>query len=215
MGVFVVLEAIDRAGKTTNSAGLLTALREAGRRVALTAYPNREAPLTGWLIQPFLDGHLPMVAGSTRADARTRMLMGQQLFALNRREMAPHLEMLLADHDLVLCSRYQLSGRVYALGGGVPADDLDALFAIEADLRRPDLTIVIDVDPGVTMARERDDLDTFDSNETLQRATRNAYVAAAEADPSIVLIDGTGDIATVRARITATVAARFPDLGIA
>lgn len=198
---FVVLESIDRGGKSTQLEALAVALRARGLDVALTAYPDETAPVTGPLITAFRRGELPMVP-DVAADPEVQMLLGQMLFSLNRREKAAYLESLLASHQLVISSRYQLSGRTYAEGKGISSASIGALHeALEADLRQPDLTLVIDADPDAVADRPRAELDAFEADLALQRGVRAAYQRAAAWDMHVVLIDGLGTPAEITARL--------------
>jgi dTMP kinase len=207
-GRFIVLEAVDLAGKSTQLALLRTALEARGLRVAEIAYPDRTAPGTGAAIDAFLAGRLDLVADPA-GDPAGQMLAGQRLFSLNRREVAPRLESLLADHDVVVASRYALSARAYARAGGVAGAAIDALHAeLESDLRRPDLTLVLDLDPDGLAARPRaGGLDAFEADRKLQRRVRAAYRELAEGDPAVVVIDASGDPMAVHRRIMERIAA--------
>lgn len=200
---FVVLESIDRGGKTTQLEALASALAERGIDVALTAYPDELAPITGALITAFRHGRLTMVPDPL-VDPETQMLLGQMIFSLNRREKADALEALIASHDLVISSRYRLSGRTYAEGKGISSASISAMHeALESDLREPDLTLVLDIDPDAVTGRARAGLDAFETDLVLQRGVRAAYARAAAADPRVVMVDGIGTPAEVSARLLA------------
>ena len=216
---FLVIEAVDLAGKSTQLMALAEALRRAGRSVATTAYPDRGAPLTGPLIERARYGHLPLVPGLTDGPlgvsaAKRQMLLTQMLFSLNRREVANGLDDLLARHEVVVSSRYSLSGLVYAQASGVEKADIEALLnGLESDLRRPDLTLVLDVDPDAVASRPRAEaLDAFERDTALQRSVRQLYSDIARRDRSVVLVDGTGSPDEVAARLFAAVADALPDL---
>jgi dTMP kinase len=218
---FLVIEAVDLAGKSTQLSALAEALRSAGLTVATTAYPERAAPLTGALIEKARYGQLPLVPDLESPDesiraraARRQMLLAQVLFSLNRREQADHLESLMARHQVVVSSRYSLSGLVYAEASGVARADIEALLGgLEFDLRHPDLTLVLDVDPNVVAQRPRaEELDAFERNRAMQLELRRIYRRIADTDPRVVLVDGTGDQATVSANLIAAVRANCPEL---
>jgi dTMP kinase len=201
-GRFVVIEAVDLAGKTTQLALLQEALERRGLRVGVISYPDRDAPETGGRISEFLAGRLALVDDPT-GDPIGQMLAGQRLFSLNRREVAPRLARLLDDHDIVVASRYALSARAYARAGGVDGRAIDELHEqLESDLQRPDLTIVLDLDPDGLEGRPRDGgLDTFEADRGLQRRVRDAYRELAALDPSIVLVDASGDAGSVHRHV--------------
>lgn len=192
-GRLIVLEAVDLAGKSTQLNLLHRALTTRGLRVAEISYPDRTSPETGAAIVAFLAGALPLVAEPERHPVE-QMLAGQRLFSLNRIEAAPRLERLIAEHDLVLASRYALSARAYARAGGVDGETIDALHQeLEHDLRRPDLTLILDLDPDGLDQRERSEgLDAFERDRDLQRRVRDAYRELAAGDSSIELVDAHG-----------------------
>lgn len=201
MSLFIVIEAIDRAGKTTQLDAVADALREAGISLALTAYPDETAPLTGQLITAFRHGEIALVADPV-GDQQVNMLLGQALFSLNRREKAEHLERLLKRHQVVISSRYRLSGLAYAEAIGLsPADVAAMQSALESDLRQPDLTLVLDLDPDNVLNRPRAKLDAFERNLALQRGVRRAYHRLAEEDPLVRLVDASGQPEEVTTRL--------------
>ena len=210
---FIVLEAIDLAGKTTQINALADVLRSRGLSVATVAYPDRRAKLTGDLIERFLIGTLPLVA-DPEGDPIGQMLAGQVIFSLNRREVAARLTALLDRHDVVLSSRYQLAGRVYAEAGGVQPAAITRIHAeLEGDLTRPDLTLVMDLDPASVVDRPRDGgLDMFERDRTLQARVRAAYRRIAVYDPSVRIIDGSGTPDVVTTRFLAVIDGVFPSL---
>lgn len=222
-GRLVVIEAIDLAGKTTQTEALASALRQHGRKVAITGYPDRSAPITGRLIERFLAGPevLPLVGGLDDADPEVakaahyrRMIVGQTMFALNRREVAGELEQMVRDNEVVISSRYQLSGRVYALAGGVRPDDIDTLIqSIEGDLRRADSTFVVDVDPAVVIDRPRDGgLDAFERDREFQVRVREHYLAIADVDHSVIIVPGGGSREEVGEALVSAFFSVFPEL---
>ena len=192
-GRLIVLEAVDLAGKSTQLTLLHRALVARGLRVAEISYPDRSSLETGAAIVAFLAGTLPLVAEPERHPVE-QMLAGQRLFSLNRVEVAPRLERLIAEHDLVLASRYALSARAYARAGGVDGAAIDALHQeLEHELRHPDLTLILDLDPdGLDQREHSEGLDAFERDRALQRRVRAAYRELAAGDPSIELVDAHG-----------------------
>lgn len=119
---------------------------------------------------------------------------------------------------MVLCDRFADSTRAYqGAAGGVDAAALRALERVVLGPTRPDLTLVLDLDPeaGLSRARGRgDEGDRFES-ETLDfhRRLRAAFLAIAEAEPErCAVIDAAADAEAVAAAIEAAVAARCPGL---
>ena len=253
--LFVDVEAIDRAGKTTHLSSLAARIGANGWQVVETEYPDRRAPLTGMLIDAFLRERMDLAdRGAMRAQGRPDLakdlegafggmlaatdltsddrwrtfeaaqieadyvmrhaLLGQELFCLNRRECAGRLEYLVATADVVLTSRYQLSGRAYGEAAGVPRAQMAALVdSLEPGLRKPDLTLIIDVDAEAVADRPRaGGLDSFERDLELQRRVAEIYRDFAAGDATIVLIDGSGSLDVIGQRVEDAVAHAYPQI---
>jgi dTMP kinase len=204
MGRFLVIEGGDRIGKSTQMAGVIGALRARGLSVVETAFPDRTAP-TAPLIEAVIAGTLAIV-DDPAADPVGQAIAEQILFSINRREAAGALRAEIAARDVVVASRYTDSARAYAMARGVRRDRIDALHAdLEGDLPRPDLVVVMDIDPDIAAARGRERVDAFDADLDLQRRVRAAYHELAATSAHIRLVDAAGTPAEVTARLIAAI----------
>lgn len=136
--LFIVLEGGDGAGKSTQAALLAERLQGPGRDVVRTREPGG-TPI-GEKLRSLVLEH-----GHGDVDARTEALM----FAAAR---AAHVEQLiapaLAAGSVVICDRYIDSSVAYqGVGRGLGAADVLALNRWATGGLRPDLTILLDVDP--------------------------------------------------------------------
>jgi len=173
-GAFVVIEGIDGCGSTTQSLLLATRLRERGTEVVTTCEPT-PGPV-GELIRRALRHGLTDSGGDPRRlDWATLAL----LFAADRLDHNHAvIEPALRAGRVVISDRYYLSSLAYqtatAPGGeGV----LPWIRGLNARARRPDLTIVIDVDADVAERRRRDRgaaAELFEVDE-LQRRLADTY----------------------------------------
>lgn len=150
-GHFIVVEGIDGSGTTTQSAMLAEALRADGLPAHITREPS-DGPV-GVLIRQILTGRVvtPSSHGA-RAPGWSTMAT---LFAADRLD---HLEAEiipnLADGVTVVCDRFDHSSVAYqtvSSGGG--AEVSSWVLELNRQARRPDLTLVLDVDPEVAAAR--------------------------------------------------------------
>lgn len=153
-GLFIVLEGVDGAGTTTHTGLLAKALRKKGLPIHTTREPS-DGPvgvmirqiLTGRIVVPGISGHRPS-SWSTMA----------LLFAADRLD---HLEATvqpnLHDGVTVISDRYDHSSVAYQsiTGGGEP-ETVRWVREINRHARRPDLTIVLDVDPSEAARRRRE-----------------------------------------------------------
>ena len=142
-GLFISLEGIDGAGKSTQSRLLAEHLRGLGRDVIETREPGGAAEAE--------DIRKLLVEGDPdRWSPETEIL----LFSAARRD---HLERTiapaLARGAVVICDRFADSTRVYQ--GAARGDLRDLVDDIHARVIgvEPDLTLILDMDPAVALAR--------------------------------------------------------------
>ncbi len=145
---FFVLEGIDGAGTTTQTARLAEALRERDIQVHTTREPS-DGPV-GMLLRQILTGRVvtPGAAGPLRA-AKLALL-----FAADRMD---HLEVevlpRLRAGECVVSDRYDHSTVAYQSVSGRDPGSVPWLRELNRFARRPDLTIVLDVSAEVARAR--------------------------------------------------------------
>ena len=144
-GAFITFEGIDGSGKSTQLARLAEALKGAGHDVVVTREPGG-SPGAEEIRALVLEG------ATDRWSAETEIL----LFTAARRD---HLERTilpaLEAGKVVLCDRFADSTRMYQ---GMSRGDLRALVDQLHSLmigREPDLTVLIDMDPALGLARAK------------------------------------------------------------
>lgn len=197
-GVFISIEGIDGAGKSTQAKLLADHLE--GRQVVLTREPGGS--------QGAEEIRRLLVEGEPgRWSPETEIL----LFTAARRD---HLERrilpaLEAGH-IVITDRFADSTRVYQ--GAVRSDlrqTVDALHTLMIG-REPDLTLVIDMDPDIALsrglARGGDEARFEKFGAEFQHGLRAGFRALASQDPHRVkLIDGDRDTGAIAADISSAV----------
>ncbi len=203
-GLFISLEGIDGSGKSTQAKWLAAWLRDQGRDPVLTREPGG-APGAEAIRRLLVEGD------PDRWSPETEIL----LFTAARRD---HLERtirpaLAAGRD-VITDRFADSTRVYqgATRGDLRGlvDDIHArVIGIE-----PDLTLILDIDPEIALARglaRRSGEDRFeDFGLGFQRKLHDGFRALAnEAPGRCVLIDANRTPEAIAADITAAVAKRL------
>ena len=109
----------------------------------------------------------------------------------------------LAKGQCVICDRHDLSTVAYQGGGrGLPMDEIDSVRKVALGNFRPDLTLLLDIDPKVGMqrARSRGALDRFELEQlSFFERVRNAYLDAAKRLAYIKVIDASKTVEEVRA----------------
>jgi dTMP kinase len=152
-GLFVVFEGIDGAGTTTQVRLVAERLRAEGLRVHTTREPS-DGP-TGVLIREILK------RGTHRGGAilsPSEALTMAFLFAADRlKHVEREIDPRLAQGEIVLCDRYDLSSLTYqvATSGKPEAETIKWIRSLNRHCRRPDITFVFHVDPEVAAERRR------------------------------------------------------------
>lgn len=187
-GLFITFEGGEGAGKSTQIATLAAALREIGHDVVLTREPGgspgaeavRHVLLSG-AAEPFGPGMEAVLFAAARSD---------------------HVEQVIRPAvergAIVLCDRFLDSSRVYqGVTGDLDPGFMRALEKVAINGMRPDLTIILDLDPeeGLRRAAARrgaeETADRFEK-ETLDihRRRRQAFLDIARAEPDrCVVVD--------------------------
>ncbi len=143
-GVFVTVEGVEGAGKTTQVALLAERLRKGGREVLVVREPGG-TPLAEEARRLFLDPALAL------GPATELFLVLVARADLVQRVVRPALEA----GTTVLADRFDLSTRAYQIGGrGLPEADVVAANRLATGGLAPDLVVVLDVSPEVGQARQ-------------------------------------------------------------
>ncbi len=209
-GRFIVLEGIDGAGTTTQTARLVERLRaESKAHVKITREPS-DGPI-GSLVRQVLTGRIVTPGG--RAPGWATMAL---LFAADRMDhVESEIEPFLAQDGIVISDRYDASSLAYQSvssgRGGEKA--VDWIRLLNQHALRPDLTIVLDLPPDVAATRREvrgEAAQLYEQNE-VQRALAVFYRDLPKHMPNdrVVVIDGSGTIEDVHRRVYETYLARF------
>lgn len=131
-GCLIVLEGIDRSGKTTTSRRLAQEIPNS----SLFCFPDRSTPI-GKIINSYLKGELELTPKQIH-----------RYFAWNRHEVCDRMIKELEAGKTVLVDRYVMSGFVYSGVQGVFFN-----LNYEKGLIKPDLTLYLRVSPDVACLR--------------------------------------------------------------
>ena len=197
-GLFVALDGPDGGGKTTQAARLVDWLRGRGRAVVACRDPGG-TPLGDRLRGLLLDRHEiePVPWAETLLYMASRAQLVEQV-------IRPALE---AGRDVV-ADRYLLANLVYqGYAGGLPMDAIWRVGEAATGGLLPDLTLLIDVPPGVARARvgtARDRME--DRPDAYREKVRAGFLRLAEMYPSpIIVVDGSADEEAVAAGLRSEV----------
>lgn len=206
-GVFVVFEGGDGVGKSTQADLLVTWLRAEGREALRTHEPGASAigPTVRALL---LDRDSPL--SSPWAEAL--------LYAADRAEhVAGVVRPALARGAVVVSDRYIDSSVAYqGVSRGLGAQRVAQVSQWATEGLRPHLTVLLDLDPAVALARSPDPADRLESLPLVfHRQVRQAFLDRAAADPDHYLVlDAAADPQSVQAEVQARLAPLLADAGV-
>ena len=195
-GLFITLEGIEGAGKSTHIKFIADLLEQAGREVLITREPG------GTELGEQVRNILLMQKTLQISNVSELLLM----FAARAQHLSQLIMPALNNGLCVLCDRFTDSTYAYQGGGRQMSMETIGKLAnlVHPDLS-PDLTLLFDlsVETGLARAGKVGEADRFES-ETLQffQSARTVYLNIATSEPDRVkIIDAENDIATVQSEI--------------
>lgn len=199
--MFIVLEGLDGAGKSTQIKLLRELFASRGIESEYVHFPRFDSPVFGDLIARFLRGELGSVES---VDPYIVAL----LFAGDRADMAPQIRAWQAEGKVVIVDRYVYSNIGYQCAKLATEEQraklkqwiLDTEYGYY-NIPRPDLSLFLDVPfsftaKSLTEQRSGDDRaylngekDIHESSLDLQQMVRNVYLEAAKSDDALQVIN--------------------------
>ena len=194
-GLFITFEGADGCGKTTQLMLLAKYLKAQGREIVVTREPGARG--LGEKIREILlnyDGEV-----SSRAEAF--------MFLADR---AQHIDVIvnpaIKSGKIVLCDRHTDSSVAYqGYGRRLDIDEIKRLNSIATNGKKPDMTLIFDIDVETSMARVGDTKDRMESAgiEFFNRV-RNGYLEIAKQEPNRVkVLDASKSIEEIHKNVIA------------
>lgn len=195
MAVFITVEGVDGAGKSTQLKLLLEYLSEKGIDYVFTREPGGTA-LGERIRSVLLD---PAHAGMS-------VITEGYLFAASRADHVTNLiRPALEAGKVVICDRYVDSSMVYqGYAGGMPLELLAQINEMATGGLKPHRTIVLDLSPDVARSRrssaEADRMEQKD--DWFHEQVREGYLEIAKSEPRRVkVVDASGTVEGVQEQI--------------
>ncbi|KAI9037041.1 bifunctional thymidylate/uridylate kinase [Aspergillus affinis] len=200
-GALVVVEGLDRAGKSSQCEALRDSLQESGQPVKYVRFPDRTTT-----IGKMIDGYL---RGQSQLDDHSIHL----LFSANRWEAVKDIEEDIASGITVIVDRYSYSGAVYSAAKGNPNLSLEWAWLPEIGLPRPDICLFLQISPEQAAKRGGFGVERYE-NEPMQKRVRELFGTIFGLQPSgdIHVIDAGRQFEDVSRDIQQAVAERITRL---
>lgn len=184
-GLFIVFEGVDGGGKSTQIGMLTDYFTGKGYEVEHHVEPTHE--VIGQLIWDYMNGKERSFEPETEA----------LLFAADRIEHGKGIKKALDEGKVVISDRYKHSSLAYQGAAGV---DVEWMQSLNRHALKPDLVILLDIDPDKSLERVADRAKTvFEKNEYLKKV-RAEYLRYAKMR-ELVVIDALQSIEDVHSDI--------------
>lgn len=159
-GRIVVIEGMDKAGKTTQSRVLVSALKNKGKLCASLDFPDYSTPI-GKEIKSFLDGKRDY-------PDETKLM----LLSANRWERKETIDRMLSNGTILVMNRYYHSNLAYGVSKNL---ELDWLMTLDRGLPKEDLCIVLEIRPTISESRSKHAGDLFENDKDLLKNVYKNY----------------------------------------
>jgi len=186
-GRFISFEGIEGCGKTTQIARLSEFLKSHSMAHTVTREPGGTAVGEG--IRKIL-----LNSETIHLTAASELLL---FFASRSQNILEKIKPVLDRGDMVICDRFYHASMAYqGYGRGISLDFITRLTELVCDRFRPELTILLDIEPAVGLARARarnhgrvEDEGRFEAEDLeFYARVRNGYLELARKDSRIKVI---------------------------
>jgi dTMP kinase len=176
-GLFLTLEGAEGVGKSTNIEYITQYLERRGIEYVLTREPGGTA-----LAEKIRD--LLLAVHEEPMSELTELLL---VFAARAQHLDKVIQPALSKGKWVVCDRFTDATFAYqGAGRGLSVETIGQLQLLVQGELRPDLTLILDLDPEIGLARasNRGELDRFElEQQSFFRHVRQGYLDIAQAEP--------------------------------
>ena len=173
-GIFICIEGLDGSGKTTQAKRLVKNLRQRGFDAVYTTEPTKGE--VGRFIRRFV----------LNREMRVSAPLEALLFAADRVDhVKTEIKSWLKQNKVVVCDRYVYSSLAYQGAAGL---NLKWIEHINQFALKPNLSLLIDVPPGVVVKRLKKKKTVMESAQNLKKV-REIYLNL-EQEQDLTIVDG-------------------------
>jgi dTMP kinase len=157
-GALIAIEGIDGAGSSTQTGMLVDALSALGYPTMATKEPNP-------------DGHIEATIRALLREERALPTLDALLFAADRVEHVEcYIKPWLQSKKIVITDRYLESTLAYQAAQGL---DTRWILSLNRGVLKPELTVILDVDPVISLLRKGAKPDRYEQSEFLTKVRGN------------------------------------------
>ena len=172
--MLIAFEGLDQSGKETQARLLRDHLRASGLKARAVSFPDYGTSIG------------EEIARALQGEREYGPDVMQLLYVANRYERRPDLERWQQAGIVLLCDRYVASSIAYGEAEGL---DPAWLVDLQTFLPQPDLTVLLDIAPDVSVSRKATGRDRYEQDLALQARVRESYLRQAQ-QPGWLRVDG-------------------------
>jgi dTMP kinase len=159
-GLLIAFEGLDQSGKQTQAELLRDRVAAARRPVRLLSFPAYDTPIGA------------EIGRALRGDRDYSAEVMQLLYVANRYERKLEMAREIEQGTILICDRYVASSVAYGEAQGL---DPAWLTDVQRYLPQPDLTLLLDITPDVSLRRKTADRDRYERDLMLLSRVRESY----------------------------------------
>lgn len=207
---FIVIEGLEGAGKSTITQYVQASLKKAGVKHLIS---TREPGGT-----PFAEKIRAIIKCTETKEPLNPYAELLLIYASRVQLVEQVIKPALITDNWIIADRYELSTQAYQGGGRqLPDQMITELYHWVLGDFSADFTLYLDIDPalGLTRIKQRGSLDRIEQEDlAFFTRVREKYLALAQADDNIVLIDASQPLVKVCQSVCTALQQQYPELSI-
>ena len=204
--LFIVLEGIDKAGKTTQAELLKDYLINQGDSAIISSEPTEG--VIGKLIRKAMQNQVFVMKDKAKFDEQMAYLFAADRHYHLYNEVDGIYKLIQQDNSHVIATRYYFSSLAYNTNN---QEEFDFVYGLNKRFPNPDLVIYLDITLDIALSRLENALykEVYETQEKLQQVKDNYQQIFQSYKGKILKIDAKNSIEEIHQRITAYLEKNF------
>ncbi len=196
--LFIVLEGIDNAGKTTQAELLKTHLINQGNLVIISSEPTDG--IIGKLIREGMQSKIFAIKDQAKFDEQMAYLFAADRHYHLYNDVDGVYKLVQQDNYHVIATRYYFSSLAYNCNN---QEEFDFVSRLNQRFPNPDLVIYIDIPLDIALSRLKNAAykEVYETQEKLNKVRENYHKIFQSYDGTILRLDGTNTIENIQKKI--------------
>ncbi|MDJ0731444.1 MAG: dTMP kinase [Crocosphaera sp.] len=198
--LFIVLEGIDKAGKTTQAELLKRYLINQGDSAIISSEPTEG--VIGKLIRKAMQNQVFMIKDKAKFDQQMAYLFAADRHYHLYNEVDGVYKLIKQDHYHVIATRYYFSSLAYNSNN---QEEFNFVYGLNKHFPNPDLVIYLDIPLDIALSRLKNALyqEVYETQEKLEQVKENYQEIFQSYNGQILKIDAKNNIEKIHQQIIA------------